>query len=771
MLIVKRGTPIMGFNLDRVLKIYGKKGNQANDAAIDRPRLWPIPTSEKKSDDTKKEVAAYREGAREGASSGQRAFTALNRAGEVTRKDMLGLAKGVLRGGAAGTAAAAVVISTQMPLLFLILLIAFHVLDATSNFSLVQTRITMYLIVWFFGGALFFKDSNGRTLTKDTFIASGKIALIGFLWPFISYLPFIREWNLGNAIIVWCPLHIIMFYSMIEQKKGLINWIFAGYIIVFGIVIIPQLSQLAAEGTPIGGLKPDVSFWDGYRTGVLETKKAMGNAWQGFVDLMTLKGIAATFNESPNTNVEFDSKGIYLDSGINVGGVSSGAFNWEWYGDSLTVGVAVKISEGTLKEGADKYQNIKMENKCRMAGSDEGDDLSWDDAKWNSAYPPSINAEPGYFIGCTLYGKPTKSNINVVFASKYGFSTTSKLTTYFIKKNPEKGGIYYGSRDEFFAAEENKNLVMNPVSVSENAPFQLAIGTVDPPIRIDSAFQTPLVISLNAPTVYGYSTKLDKVKSVEIEMPKAFRIENCNGNANLFSRTETGGKAIYSSTQAPKYVMCYLAADPNELITAGSYAPVTFYATAVYDVIITKTENVEVINPSKESDVTFKGDSAQSGTVILPGSSLEDVYTKNLRALTEEIANKYGLEPALLAAIEESESGMGAAECTDIGGNPASSLTGCSWPGGKCVYGSGGCYVPEDCVSWRTQLECTGRILTNGYDVCDSRSGDDKLRCILCVYLNGPNSNAYLECIDGQGYDDKIIGMREGWRQYYAKNP
>jgi len=151
-------------------------------------------------------------------------------------------------------------------------------------------------------------------------------------------------------------------------------------------------------------------------------------------------------------------------------------------------------------------------------------------------------------------------------------------------------------------------------------------------------------------------------------------------------------------------------------------------------------------------------------------------YT-SLRDMTEKIAEEFGLSPAFLAAFEQSESQMGSVECKQLNGDPdtpMSSLTGCGWFGDACDYVPAGCAVSEEnriiCSSWETQLRCTANIFQNGYPNCDRRTPEAELRCDLCTYLLGANSNKLDLCISDVSYDDRIIGMTKGWEFYYALN-
>lgn len=157
-----------------------------------------------------------------------------------------------------------------------------------------------------------------------------------------------------------------------------------------------------------------------------------------------------------------------------------------------------------------------------------------------------------------------------------------------------------------------------------------------------------------------------------------------------------------------------------------------------------------------------------------PDASFIDAYENSfpvtgasgtLKSVTEQVANEKGINPALLTAMIQSESGF-QPNCHDVG---MSSLTGCAWPGSSC---SSGCSNPKYCANDKAQLECTADFLLDpvGSGVCPSCSkcegltGNDKLTCTLCVYRYGANGFSGTTC----DYSDKFMTQHlPKWLAYY----
>lgn len=586
----------MGFKLDGILGIYGKKGETAIGMEGTKPNR-PIKIN---LDDIRARTignlgAAL--GRARKSDVGEKTLKAAIQAGKNTGSAMMqgGItAKQAAVAGATGMLTLA--IPTQMTDLFLIFLIVIHVIDAVYyHFMNPLARLMLYGFALFFGITLVFKE-NGR-MTANSFKTSLFICGLGYAWPFISYFPGVQKWFLSNALIVWFPIHIILYFGMLEHKSKLVAIVGAIYIIACSIVIIPDLAIIAYEGTPIGELRPDVNVLQGYGSGLSAVGRNTGKAWASFLNLLSGNVSAIGLNTEiygPDTAVQGPAKGIYLDP-VRA--------SWTWEGDSKTIVVKLRVEEGTTQAN-----RIKLENKCRIKGKDEvatneEKEIGWDSEKWQSAYPASVTAIKGYQISCPLYGRPSEEKINVIFASKYEFTTTSKLTTYFVKATEIGTFVNYADEADFF--RQNSLLDQKPISKSEDAPFKLAIGSAEPPIGLNNVLEIPLEIDLKDIT-YGYTgVKLDKLKSVEIDMPKALRISKCNDKSDLFSRQESGNIAVYSADsleglEEDPYIICYLIGNPDELIS-GDYAKVTFTATAKYDVMVEKTESIEVRNPAKES--------------------------------------------------------------------------------------------------------------------------------------------------------------------------
>lgn len=139
-----------------------------------------------------------------------------------------------------------------------------------------------------------------------------------------------------------------------------------------------------------------------------------------------------------------------------------------------------------------------------------------------------------------------------------------------------------------------------------------------------------------------------------------------------------------------------------------------------------------------------------------------------IKELTEEYANQYGVDPALIAAVATQESSMGTNNaCTKVG---KTALTGCDWPP-NCAKG---CECSGRSVfSDEGQLKCTASVLRAAYEqasgnedgtyskcVSEYTNEADKWRCIFCVYVSG---EAGKTC----DYQKSIFTLYKQWKKYY----
>ncbi len=138
----------------------------------------------------------------------------------------------------------------------------------------------------------------------------------------------------------------------------------------------------------------------------------------------------------------------------------------------------------------------------------------------------------------------------------------------------------------------------------------------------------------------------------------------------------------------------------------------------------------------------------------------------SLKQLAETIGKRYNVEPAVIATVMTSESGVGEAAHTCAGVNK---LTACGWPD-SCAKDCS-CNGPAT-LNDETQVECTAKayadpttLSAGSYDHCLGKSGDDYLICIACTYAGRTDQYQNSGTCD---YVTNLYGpILAEWRNYY----
>ena len=596
----------MGFKLDRILNIYGKKGQEglSPEAIVGKGRAV-INADEAASKFWGKVGAGL--GKMKQSETGQKVVTVASNVGQaagragIGTKEVVAAGVGAAVGGMARaretTRAASAAVVSSGGFVFLIILIICHIIDAMANFTLVQMRTTMYLFIFFTGWTIFFKE-DGK-ITKNTLILSAWIAGLGYFWPFAIYLPYVSDWFLSAAIIVWMPLHIFVFYGRMSasERNWIVNGLFVFYIITFSIVVIPKISD-TLTGTPLGGLRADVNFWEGYRTGIYETQKAFQRVGSGIMYFLSGQAFA---DYQSGLNGTFGPEPIKTEAMIGVYLKPPNTMQYVWEGNNKFPRVYIDVKPDT--EGV---ESIWMEHKCILK-SDDTKNVPWE--QWNAANPSGSSAVNNKGISCLLTGKPSKDYIHVLFASKYKTKTQGSLKTYFVKGIPyseDRGSMYanYKNPEQFFTLRK----LTPPAPVSQNAPVEISILTEDQPIGLtgeqnDRATFT-FWVQINYPYLLDAPIKIDNIREIKVELPRALTME-CESDTK-FTRTESGEKAIYTATNIVDVANgnefpCFLYGNPDELITSSDFATETIFISAVCDVIVQTDLTIRVINPATDS--------------------------------------------------------------------------------------------------------------------------------------------------------------------------
>ncbi len=428
--------------------------------------------------------------------------------------------------------------------------------------------------------------------------------------------------------------------------------------------------------------------------------------------------------------------------------------------------------------------------------------------------PIEIIANQQLPVTCTFPNEGIGAGSTTVkLSATYKFRTQAELRTYFMSAERLNSELQ-GTTLEGVANRYNLPTT-NIIAKSGNAPVSVGIGGLQA--------KAPIGISKNNKEsqlrFIGVSLKNDKgtwrgtiakVNSVELTVPKGVRLKT--EDAGCYFEPSGEGYAVKQSIISKVknidedfYICPAEATDVTTFLNDEIVVEKAFKATVSYEY---KTELPVTIEITQSTEKVAEGSTAVSGTTPITGTTSIgngkpigksfthsggsdgptvpcDYYPTDesikvyeemelfdrgtiksgtsLKKTAEEIARKYGIDPAFVPALAESESAFNTPKysCVNSG---KSSLLGCGWPPG-C---SKTCACDNEWVwSDELQVECAMQTLRNGYNGdgvykdCVSLEPDKRWACVFCHYQGAGGTSCQ--------YNDKIRALYCRWSAYYAK--
>ncbi len=398
--------------------------------------------------------------------------------------------------------------------------------------------------------------------------------------------------------------------------------------------------------------------------------------------------------------------------------------------------------------------------------------------------PIEIIANQQLPITCTFPNEGIGAGSTTVkLSATYKFRTQAELRTYFMDAQKLKNEL--DETDLEGVAARIGLSTTNIITKSGNAPVTVGIGGLPTkaPIGISENNKESQLRFIGVSLTNDKGTwrgTIAKVKSVELIVPEGIRLiegEGCDFETSgdkytvkqtIISKVKNIDEDFYKCTAEVSNAAALL----NDKIVAEK----AFKATVSYEY---KTELPVTIEITQSTEKVAEGSTATPGGSVvykgtesspaascsgLPSEKWIKVYetrqalkgSRTYRKATDDIAPKYGVDPALIAAFEEEESHFNeASQCDELYGT--SSLVGCDLPTQDCNKNSR--HVQSD----EAQIECAASWL-KGYleKQCAGYQGDDKWACALCVYQSG---KAVTNC----AWNTKIREFYCRWKTYYSK--
>ncbi len=415
---------------------------------------------------------------------------------------------------------------------------------------------------------------------------------------------------------------------------------------------------------------------------------------------------------------------------------------------------------------------------------------------------------------------------SIKLSATYTFSTDARLRTYFMTSQKLRKDLdEAGSNDLGIVARRYQIPTTNIITESGNAPVTVGIGGIpeEVPIGIsdlkkDSQFQFIGVSLTNEKSTWR--GKIARVTKIELTVPEGVELEP-EEEGCMFEPVENPNDPNDKTKYRVKSEILARAkdlddgdvfgcashiVDANKFVPSGLPEDKAFSAHIEYDY---KTELTTTVEVTKSTDTTLDSTTTDgssttgaTGNIAIgngkatgqafthkggsdgptvscdyyPTDESINVYEKmelyergsikkgtSLKQTSENIAKKYGIDPAFIPAFAESESAFNAPKysCVTVG---KSSLLGCGWyPDCSKTCACDSKWVWSD----ELQVECAMQTLKNGYNGegvykdCLGLDEDKRWACVFCHY----QGNGGTSC----EYNTKIRALYCRWSAYYAK--
>lgn len=382
----------------------------------------------------------------------------------------------------------------------------------------------------------------------------------------------------------------------------------------------------------------------------------------------------------------------------------------------------------------------------------------------------------------------------IKISATYTFETSAELRTHFMDaKRLHDELIKLGSFEAVARAHGIKET--RPATKYGDSPVKIGIGGLpqQAPIGISDKEEETKVgfIGVSITNNKEWRGKIARINSITLEVPSGFWLSTKPDCAfeQITPNKFRVKKELYEGMRDIEDFESFrcdagLVTDINQFLNNQPTAEKAFVVYAEYE-YKTETEYPVEVTQSKEASSSSGSGTGSSGPEVscseMPSNASISKYEskkalfdnkESLKSVTERVAAQYGIDRALLVALEEEESMFNdASKCDEQASK--SSLTGCGWPGKKCPE-SGSCSCDCSCNNenvWsdELQLQCSAGTFMKGYtgeikpyDQCQKYSGDDRWSCVFCVYLAG-SEGVTTDC----SWNTKIRGFYCRWKNYY----